>query len=98
MVPTMGRMETSPAGGKIGLAGLPTEEVVKALEAWARARGWRGTDPYDGLNARRLIGPLRRTVMGRRLGIQLVKRSPIDVRPLLAVPPARSAVTLAHAV
>jgi hypothetical protein len=68
------------------------------LEAWGSARGWTGPDPYDGLNARgRLAAPLRRSVVGRRVITQAVKRSPLDLRPVLGIPSGRSPVTLAHA-
>jgi hypothetical protein len=65
------------------------------LERWGWERSWTGSDPYDGLNATRLFGPLKRTVLGRRLLTQAVKRSPFDLRPLLGIPPARSAAAVA---
>lgn len=65
------------------------------LEAWGRSRHWRGSDPYDGLGARRLAAPLRASVSGRRVLTQVVKRSPVDLRPLLAIPPGRSPASLA---
>lgn len=70
-------------------------DAVRDLDRWGRARGWSGTDPYDALNARRLTAPLRRTPTGRRILTQVVKRSPIDLRPLLAISPGRSAAALA---
>jgi hypothetical protein len=74
-------------------------ELARRLEAWGRERSWRGSDPYDGLNARRaLLRPLQRGALGRRLLIQTVKRSPIDLRSLLAVRPAASAASLAWVV
>jgi len=66
------------------------------LESWGRQRGWAGTDPYDGLNATRLVGPLARSVLGKRILTQLVKRSPINLRPLFGIPPGRSAAALAQ--
>jgi hypothetical protein len=69
--------------------------AIRALDAWGTAREWCGTDPYDGLNAQRL-GLLKRTVIGRRLLTQVVKRSPLDLRRPLHVPPGRSAASLAH--
>jgi len=70
-------------------------EVIRALDAWGSAREWCGTDPYDGLNAQR-FRLLQRTVTGRRLLTQLIKRSPIDLRRPLHIPPGRSAAALAH--
>lgn len=88
-----------PAGDR---PGQPTRarvaETARALEQWGAARGWQGTDPYDGLNATRLVTPLRRGVLGRRVITQAVKRSPLDLRPLLGIPPGHSAAALAHVV
>lgn len=54
-----------------------------------------GPDPYEGLNARRGRA-LRHSAYGRRLLIQTVKRSPVDLRGVLGIPPAVDAATLAH--
>lgn len=70
-------------------------ETICSLERWGRERAWVGPDPYEGLNARR-APLLRRSALGRRLLIQAVKRSPIDLRPTLGVPAAVDATTLAH--
>ena len=72
--------------------------ALRAVERFGDERGWRGTDPYDGLNATRLPPPLRRARRGRQAVIQLVKRSPLNLRPLLGVPPARNAAAMAHVV
>lgn len=72
-------------------------DSARALEAWAYARGWRGTDPYDALNATRIVAPLRRTRRGRQVLTQVVKRSPLDLRPLLGIPRDESAAALALA-
>jgi hypothetical protein len=69
--------------------------VLHEIEAWGSRHDWSGTDPYDGLNATRLVGPLRGSALGRRLIIQAVKRSPLDLRPVLGVRPATNATTLA---
>src|SRR3954453_14751185 len=68
-------------------------ERARALEAWGAARAWRGADPYDGLNARR-AGRLRRHPLGLRVLTQAVKRSPVDLRPALGIPPADDAAAL----
>lgn len=73
-------------------------DALARLEAWGRERDWTGTDPYDGLNATRLVAPLRRSALGRRSLTQLVKRSPINLRPLLGIPPRQSAAALAQVV
>jgi hypothetical protein len=71
------------------------EALALRLERWGAERDWRGSDPYEGLNARRVVGPLRRSAVGRRLVIQTVKRSPIDLRPLLGIPPHANAASVA---
>lgn len=73
-------------------------ESIRILERWGHANAWQGPDPYDALNSQRALGPLRHSVLGRRVITQLVKRSPLDLRSMLAVPPGRSAAALAHAV
>jgi hypothetical protein len=72
--------------------------ALRRLEAWGRECRWTGSDPYDGLNATRIVGPLKRTALGRRVLTQLVKRSPLDLRPLFGVPPGQSAAALAQVV
>ena len=59
------------------------------------ARGWRGYDPYDGLNS-----PLARVLPGkfaRQAWTQLHRRSPINLRPLCGIEPTLNAKTLALA-
>jgi hypothetical protein len=73
-------------------------DSIEALEHWATRHGWVGADPYDGLNATRVPGVATRSEMGRRLVTQLVKRSPVNLRPLLGIPPGRSSAALAQAV
>ncbi len=72
-------------------------DTLRRLESWGHERGWRGTDAYDALNATRVPGFVLGAPLGRRLVIQLVRRSPVDLRPLLGVPPGRNAVSLAWA-
>ena len=73
------------------------EALARRLEWWGRQRAWRGSDPYEGLNATRLVGPLRRSALGRRVLIQAVKRSPYDLRPLLGIRPLANAASVAWA-
>jgi hypothetical protein len=62
-------------------------------------RDWEGTDPYEGLNASRgFVSPLRRTPLGRRLLVQAVKRSPLNLRPLLGISSEPSAATVSWVV
>ena len=72
--------------------------VARNLERWGSAHDWGGTDPYDGLNATRVTRPLRGSPIALRLLTQAVKRSPVDLHPLLGIRRERSATTLAHAI
>lgn len=60
--------------------------ALSALDGWVEGECFRGWDPYDALNS-----PLLKwlTFNSRLMGIawvQLLKRSPINLRPLLGVP------------
>ena len=55
-----------------------------------------GTDPYEGLNATRFAAPFRGSVTGRKILIQAVKRSPIDLRPMLEYPRDEARPGLPH--
>ena len=74
-------------------------ELARRLARWGDRRGWRGTDPYEGLSAtRRAVRPLKGTALGRRLLIQAVKRSPLDLRPVLGIEPKPDAASVAWSV
>ncbi len=72
-------------------------EVLRTIEAYGDRNGWIGSDPYEGLNATRLT-KLQSTFRGRQLIIQAVKRSPVDLRPLLGIEPTLNSATIAWAV
>jgi hypothetical protein len=71
-------------------------DALRRLESWGWERGWTGADPYDGLSARRVPAALLRPVRAKQVLTQVVKRSPLNLRPLLGVPPGRSPVTFAN--
>ena len=71
-------------------------QAARALERWGSDRGWWGPDPYDALNARRLPSIVRHSPLALRVVTQAVKRSPVNLRPLLGVPAGLSPATLAH--
>jgi hypothetical protein len=73
------------------------EPALRDLERWGTARDWRGTDPYEGLNAWRPALMMRRP-LSRRLLMQAVKRSPVDLRPALGIPRRDNAVAMAQLV
>lgn len=61
-------------------------EASRKLDAWIEGQQFRGWDPHDALNSHLL----RRLTFGNRLlgiaWVQLLKRSPINVRALLRIP------------
>ena len=69
---------------------ISIEETISATEnllAYCRARNWAGHDPYDALNSKvfeRL--PVLNSRIPRLVLTQALKRSPFDIRWLLAVP------------
>lgn len=73
-------------------------ETLLLLEDHGNRQAWIGSDPYEGLNATRFVSIPRRSALGRRIVIQAVKRSPLDLRPLLGISPTRNAATVAWAV
>ena len=67
----------------------------RRLAAWGEEHSWAGSDPYDALNATRFRRAFDVHPLGRRVLLQSVKRSPVDLRPLLGIPPGVNALTLA---
>jgi hypothetical protein len=60
------------------------------IRVWGEACEWSGWDPYDALNSPAAPAITLGTATGRRLFTQLVKRSPINLRPLVGIRPARN--------
>src|SRR6266545_3499717 len=58
---------------------------------------YRGYDPYDALESPLFRLPLLRRRMARLAGQQLLRRLPLNVRPLLGIPKGYNPVTLALA-
>jgi len=72
------------------------ESVTLALLEYCRANDWSGHDPYDGLNSRLFNAlPFRNSKIARLVLIQSLKRSPIDLRKILGVPPAKNPKAIA---
>jgi hypothetical protein len=61
-----------------------SERALGALLSYCRKESWAGYDPYDGLNSP-IAGILAGHKLSRTLITQLVKRSPINIRPLLKI-------------
>ena len=60
-------------------------ESSQALDTWIEGKSFRGWDPYDALNSPLLK---RLSIKNRKIGqfwVQLLKRSPINFRPLLGI-------------
>ncbi len=58
--------------------------VTDALQRWMAARDYASWDPYDGLTSpwlQRFTGPR----LAARVAMQVVKRSPVNLRPLLRI-------------
>ena len=71
------------------LASLQTATLK--LLAYCQARQWAGFDPYDALNSRIFQAiPLLDQRIPRLILSQLLKRSVLDIRGLLLVPPAQN--------
>ena len=72
------------------------ERIYERLFAWAARRDFAGSDPFDGLNSRLLQAtPLRKFPLPRLVLTQAVKRSPVDLRHLLGIPPGVNAKGIA---
>jgi hypothetical protein len=75
----IGQLGTAPA--------VDAAAAAARVRGWGEARDWRGRDPYDALNSPFSSALSLRTTLGRRLLTQAVKRSPIDLRPVLRIAP-----------
>jgi hypothetical protein len=67
---------------------MDLEGTIRELEAHCRERQWAGVDPYDALNST-WFGrtALPRSRLARLALTQLLKRSPVNFRPLLGIVP-----------
>ncbi|MFL6214709.1 MAG: hypothetical protein ACJ74J_12545 [Blastocatellia bacterium] len=73
------------------------EQATTKLLRWCRGESWMGYDPYDGLNSPLArLWPLRNR-LARTALTQLVKRSPVNLRPLLGIRKAANPKGLALA-
>jgi hypothetical protein len=69
----------------------PARAATLKLLAYCQARRWAGIDPYDALNSRIFQAlPLLDQRIPRLVLSQLLKRSVLNIRPLLLVPPAQN--------
>lgn len=62
------------------------QSAVLSLAGHCRSAGWAGWDPYDGLNSRLFQAiPFLQNKPCRLAFIQFMKRSPVNLRPMLGV-------------
>ena len=72
------------------------DEIYSRLMERSQADGYAGWDPFDGLESRIFQAtPLRHIAPARVAWLQMVKRSPWNLRPLLRVPKGVNAKGLA---
>jgi hypothetical protein len=62
-----------------------SERALKKLLQYCRDEEWAGYDPYDGLNIDPELAPPLTSRIMRTAVIQLNKRSPFNLRPLLGI-------------
>jgi hypothetical protein len=73
-----------------------TKDVVARLLAYCQTNDWAGYDPYDALNSRWFISlPFLNFRLSRLALTQALKRSPVNFRPPLRVPPTQNPKGLA---
>lgn len=75
---------------------LSLEAVRDTLFAWCRKNNFAGHDPFDALNSRLFQAtPLSHLRTPRLLFTQLNKRSPLNLRALMRVPPQKNSKGIA---
>jgi hypothetical protein len=75
---------------------LRLEDTILKLETYCRSRQWAGFDPYDALNSELFVRtPLAKSRIARLAFTQFLKRSPVNLRPLLRIQPQQSPKAIA---
>lgn len=65
------------------------ETSLDAVQRWVEERNYRGYEPFDGLSS--WFRPLTfGNLLGERLLMQLIRQSPINLRPIMGVKPQDS--------
>jgi rhamnogalacturonyl hydrolase YesR len=66
---------------------LEVHDALRKLDAWVVRSNWKGYDPFDGLSSP-LSGILTLNIpLLKQLWLHVVRRTPINLRPLLRVKP-----------
>jgi hypothetical protein len=82
-------------GSIAGELGDVTRTTFKLLH-YCQENNWAGYDPYDCLNSKLLqAAPLLNSRVPRLLLTQMLRRSPINIRPLLLIPKTQNPKALA---
>src|SRR5258708_6896404 len=63
---------------------------IARLEDFVRRRDYKGYDPYDALNSTLLSALTRGSKWGRIACTQLLKRCPVNLRPLVGIRPGEN--------
>src|SRR5688572_2407318 len=72
------------------------ERAFTELLQWCRRQNFAGFDPFDALNSRVLqSSSLTRSRTARLISTQVIKRSPLNLRPLALVPRQKNAKGIA---
>jgi len=71
------------------------QRTEAALQRWLEEHGLASYDPYDGLACAAPWSIVRRHQLTARLWTQLIKKSPINLRPFVGIEPRVSAKSLA---
>ncbi|MDZ7267768.1 MAG: hypothetical protein ONB48_15895 [candidate division KSB1 bacterium] len=67
------------------------EKILQQHERWLIARDYCGYDPHDALSSPLLAAFTGRSRLLGMAALQLVKRTPVNLRPLLGIRPAHNA-------
>jgi len=72
------------------------QQAFDDLLAWCRVHDFAGYDPFDALNSRVFqLTPLNRSRTARLIWTQAIKRFPLNLRPLVLIPPQKNSKGLA---
>jgi hypothetical protein len=72
------------------------EAAILKLAAYCRANDWAGYDPYDALNSRLFDAvPFLNSRFPRLILTQILKRSPVNLRPVAGVPKTQNPKAIA---
>jgi rhamnogalacturonyl hydrolase YesR len=65
------------------------ESSLDSVERWVETHSYKGYEPFDGLSS--WFRPIARgNLMGERILLQLIRQSPINIRPVMGVKPKES--------